>query len=196
MTDEAFTLHAWVDESMRVNPQGDQGTYILASAVCDPAGCEPIRDALRDLLTGKEPRLHWRDEDAGRRTKIAAAVADIDMAAVVVVGMPMEQKKQERARRICLETLLPELALMGVTQVFMEARTPSLMRKDSRHLSTMLGRKIIGPDLRVSNARPLEEPMLWLPDAVAGAVSAARAGQDQWIQQLRHTVTELEVVIR
>ena len=30
-----FALHAWVDESMRITAD-DLGTYILASAVCDP----------------------------------------------------------------------------------------------------------------------------------------------------------------
>ncbi len=38
------------------------------------------------------------------------------------------------------------------------------------------GAKTIAADLRVDFARPLEEPMLWVPDAVAGAVAAARKG--------------------
>src|SRR3712207_9789 len=51
---EAFTLHAWVDERMDVDLAQDKGTYILASAVCDPTGCDPIRHALRALLQGKQ----------------------------------------------------------------------------------------------------------------------------------------------
>ncbi|WP_194762281.1 hypothetical protein [Microbacterium sp. UFMG61] len=33
------------------------------------------------------------------------------------------------------------------------------------------------PTLRVDHAKPLEEPLLWVPDAVAGAVAAAHDGR-------------------
>jgi hypothetical protein len=191
----AFALHAWVDESMRVHPD-DHGTYILASVVCDATECEPVRDLLRSLLHGKEPRLHWRDEDSRRRTKIAAAIGSIDMAAVVVIGVPMAKRRQERARRICMETLMPALDELGVTRVFLEARTPSLVTKDRQQVANLGGKKLISKSLRVTSARPLDEPMLWVPDAVAGAVGAARDGDAQWLDLMRHTVTELEIALR
>jgi hypothetical protein len=188
----SFTLHAWVDESMKVDA-GDQGTYILASVVCDASGCDPVRDLLRSLLQGNEPRLHWRDEDDRRRTKIAAAVGAVDMAAIVVVGVPMAKRKQERARRLCMETLMPALEALGVSRVFMEARTPSLVTRDREQVANLVGKKLITKDLRVLSARPRDEPMLWVPDAVAGAVGAARAGNAQWLDLMRHTVTELDI---
>jgi len=52
------------------------------------------------------------------------------MAAVVVVGTPVARKKQERARRICLERLLHELGRLGVECVWLEERTKSLNSKD------------------------------------------------------------------
>lgn len=189
---DPFALHAWVDESMKVDPE-DQGTYILASVVCDPTCCDPVRDLLRSLLQGKEPRLHWRNEDDRRRTKIAAAVGTVDMAAIVVVGVPMAKKKQERARRICMETLMPALEGLGVSRVFMEARTPSLVTRDREQVANLVGKKLITKNLRVLSARPRDEPMLWVPDAVAGAVGAARAGESQWLDLMRHTVTELDI---
>lgn len=128
---EPFALHAWVDERMNVDPGRDKGTYILASVVCDPTACDPVREALRSLLQRRQPRLHWRDETEPRRTRIAAAIGTMDLAAVVVVGAPMANRRQERARRICMETLLPTLQReYGVSRVFLEARTQSLIRKD------------------------------------------------------------------
>lgn len=189
---DSFALHAWVDESMKVDA-GDQGTYILASVVCDASGCDQVRDLLRSLLQGREPRLHWRDEDDRRRTKIAAAIGTVDMAAIVVVGVPMARRKQERARRLCMETLMPALEALGVSRVYLEARTPSLVTRDREQVANLVGKKLITKDLRVLTARPRDEPMLWVPDAVAGAVGAARAGNAQWLDLMRHTVTELDI---
>jgi hypothetical protein len=189
---DTFAVHAWVDESMKVD-RDDRGTYILASVVCDPSCCGAVRDLLCSLLQGKEPRLHWRDEDDRRRTKIAAAVGTLDMAAIVVVGVPMAKRKQERARRLCMETLMPALEALGVSRVFIEARTPSLVTRDREQIANLVGKKLISKDLRVQIARPRDEPMLWVPDAVAGVVGAARAGNAQWLDLMRHTVTELDI---
>lgn len=192
-----FTLHAWVDERMDVDLDQDKGTYILASVVCDPTGCDPVRDTLRSLLQGRQRRLHWRDETGPRRMKIAAAIGAVDMAAVVVIGVPMANRRQERARRICMETLLPTLEQeYGVTRVFLEARTQSLIRKDREQVANLVGKKLITPALRVASARPLDEPMLWVPDAVAGAVGADRLGNPQWLDLMRDTVTEIEIALR
>lgn len=197
MDGEPLALHAWVDERMDVDPVHDRGSYILASVVSDPNRCGPVRDALRALLQGRQRRLHWRDETAPRRTKIAAAISAMGVTAVVVVGVPMANRRQERARRICMETLLPTLERdYRVSRVLMEARTQNLIRKDREQVANLVGKKLITPALRVGSARPLEEPMLWIPDAVAGAVGAARLGNPEWLGIIRHTVTEIEVGLR
>lgn len=164
---------AFVDESMRLTPD-DQGTYLLAAVVAEAARCEEIRQVLRSLLYKRQERLHWRDEEEPRRTKIAEVMGGIDVAATVVIGTPLAKKKQERARRKCLEVLLPRREQLGVTQVVMEQRTPSLDEGDRKMVIAIRGKRLIGSGLRVNTARPKEEPMLWLPDAVAGAFGLAR----------------------
>lgn len=183
---------AFVDESMRLTLD-DQGAYLMAAVVVEVARCEEIRQVLRSLLYKRQERLHWRDEEAPRRTKIAEALGGLDVAATVVIGTPLAKKKQERARRKCLETLLPHLEQMGVTQVVMEQRTPTLVAKDQRMVVAIRGKQLIGSGLRVDTARPKEEPMLWLPDAVAGALGAARdAGQPEYLA-LIGSVEQIEV---
>ena len=183
---------AFVDESMRMTLD-DQGAYLMAAVVVEVARCEEIRQVLRSLLYKRQERLHWRDEEAPRRTKIAEALGGLDVAATVVIGTPLAKKKQERARRKCLETLLPHLEQMGVTQVVMEQRTPTLVAKDQRMVVAIRGKQLIGSGLRVDTARPKEEPMLWLPDAVAGALGAARdAGQPEYLA-LIGSVEQIEV---
>ncbi|GAA1553100.1 hypothetical protein [Kribbella lupini] len=47
-------------------------------------------------------------------------------------------------------------------------------------------------ELKVAFARPVEEPMLWLPDAVAGAVTAAVLGDQRWVDQLAGVITRYD----
>jgi hypothetical protein len=183
---------AFVDESMRLSAE-NSGTYLLAAVVADLARCDEIRQVLRSMLYRRQERLHWRDEDGPRRTKIAEVVGGLDVAATVVVGTPLAKRKQERARRKCLEALLPRLEQVGVSRVVMEQRTPSLVEADRRMLTALRGKRLVGKGLRVDTARPKEEPMLWLPDAVAGAFGAARdVGQPQWLALIGQ-IEQLEV---
>ncbi len=49
-------------------------------------------------------------------------------------------------------------------------------------------------ELRYAFERPNLEPLLWLPDLVAGAVSYSRAGLDQQsLEHLQHIVTVVDV---
>jgi hypothetical protein len=173
-------LHAFVDESMRLTPD-DQGTYLLAAVTCEPAECDPVRDMLRSLRYRRQPRLHWHAEEDPRRTKIAESIGALALPATVVTGMPLAKSKQERARAKCMEALLTELEAQGVTQVWLEARTPSLIRRDMRLVDALRSQGRITPSIRVDTALPRDEPMLWLPDAVAGAVRADREGQPEYL---------------
>lgn len=93
-----------------------------------------IRHRLRGLLIGKNQRLHWRDENLRRRRTIAATIAEYDIAHTVAIGTPLNEQKQERARRICMESMLMELDRCGVPQVWIESRKPSQDLKDLKML--------------------------------------------------------------
>lgn len=190
-----YALHAWVDESMHVD--GDDGLYVLAAVVCEAGSCDPIRDTMRSLLDTGQPKLHWGTESPERREKIISTVAQIDMAAVVVIGTPLTKRKQERARAVCMESLAVHLAKMDVTHVLLEERTPSLNERDMKIVRAMRGSKLIPPQMRIDVQRPSVEPMLWIPDAVAGAVGADRRRRNpRYLDMIRSTLTELEIPLR
>jgi hypothetical protein len=191
-----FTLFAWVDESVIVGRDGRQGVYTLAAVVADSANCDDIRGRLRALTLSRGGRLHWVDESSKRRDVIAAAIAGIDLAAIVTIGSPMDKTKQERARRCCLERLLYELGFLGVSQVWLESRSAKPDRRDLKLIDSGRRRRLIPPDLQVDFARPKVEPMLWLPDAVAGAVTAANLGESRWLTAISELVTQHEVEVR
>ncbi|WP_433163365.1 hypothetical protein [Kribbella sp. CA-247076] len=192
-----FTLSAWVDESVIVGgPLHADGCYTLAAAVTDTAAADGMRDVLRDLTLFKAGRLHWVDESAKRRDHIIASVAALDLAAVVTVGSPVHRAKQERARRCCLERLLYELGLMGVTDVCLESRTATPDRRDLRLVDSARDKGLMPKGLKVGFARPRDEPMLWIADAVAGAVTASRLGEPRWLVVMTEILTQHEVDVR
>ncbi len=166
---------AFVDETIWAPPTGN-GCYVLAASIVAQAELEPARGMLLSLLLSRQRRLHWRDESVPRKRKIAATVTDADARHLVVVGQPMEQAKQERARRKCLEHLLYLLDDTGVGQVVLEARTARLDARDLALIEALRGSRAIPGSMRVGLQRAATEPLLWLPDVIAGCVRAELTG--------------------
>lgn len=192
-----FTLHAWVDESIH-SPASEapEGMYVLAATVADPSACDPTREALRNLVRKGATRLHWRDESEEMRRDITAAIASCDLISTVVIGTRLDQARQERARRKCMQRLLHELQQLAVTQVWLESRTQTLNRKDLKLVDALRAEGTMARALRVDFGLPSVEPMLWVPDAIAGAVSAARKGVEVTHRnKLGGMVTEYDIVL-
>jgi chloramphenicol 3-O-phosphotransferase len=183
---------AYLDESMRQRRDGS-GLYVLAAAVLDEMDAPRVRAAVAQLAeeVGAGKRVHWRDESPVRRRRLVEAMARLDAVHLVVVGLHLDNRRQERGRRHCLRRMLWELGEAGVGQAWLEARTPSLNRADTDAVMAMRARREIRPDLRVGFTYPSEEPLVWLPDVTAGAVSAARGdGDDQYLVPLSSLLTE------
>jgi hypothetical protein len=185
-----------VDESVIVGPVGRSGTYTMAAVITDSARCDELRRELAGLSIKPGVRLHWVGESVKRRDLIAEAIAQMDIAAILTVGTPMERSRQERARRCCLEQLLYELDQFGVSQAWLESRTAAQDRRDLQLVDSARRKRLISHELQVRFARPTGEPMLWLPDAVAGAMSASVLGEERWLDAMAAVVTVHRVVIR
>jgi hypothetical protein len=192
----AFSLSAWVDESVVVGAVGQSGTYTMAAVVTDNARCEDLRRELTDLSIKPGVRLHWVGESVKRRDLIAEAIARMDIASILTAGTPMERSRQERARRCCLERLLYELDRFGVSETWLESRRSVQDRRDLQLIDSARRKRVISQELKVRFARPAEEPLLWLPDAVAGAMSSAVVGEERWLAAMDSVVTIHRVVVR
>ncbi|MGO2112726.1 MAG: hypothetical protein ACTH31_14060 [Pseudoclavibacter sp.] len=172
-------LHAWVDESMHnATPTMPEGIYILAATIADPATCDPIRDELRKLRPRGAAKLHWYDLAPRDRRVAAKTLAIAGASHTVVTGAPLDARKQERARRLCMVRLLHELDTLGVSTVRVEARTASLDRRDVQLINALRSQRAIPRSLTVEFVRAENDPMLWFPDTVAGAVGARIRGED------------------
>lgn len=165
-------------------PRSAEGFYLLAATLADPAECDAIRDALRELLIGRNSRLHWRYELPAHRRRVIDAVSRLRVNHVVVVGVPFNPRKQERARRLCMEVLAAELVARGATRVWIESRKQVQDQRDARMFDALRDKKVIGPGLRLGFAKPSGEPMLWLPDAIAGVVGSSQRGESPELRSL------------
>lgn len=184
-----FALHAWVDESVHVTA----GFYMVAAAVADVTQIESHRDAMRAIAPSPRRRIHWREEEDKDRLRIAEALGQLDLAHTIVVASPIDPRKQERARRKCFERLLPELAAIGVTRACLETRTAALNGRDRTLVAAMRGSGTLTESLRVEFGDPEAEPLLWIPDVIAGALGAARRGLPRYRDALATVIDEIEV---
>lgn len=178
---DSMTRTAFVDESFR---RGDDGLgYALLAAVIVPdAHAVDVEHALRFLVALGQRRFHWRDESASRQKTFLATVADLDRLEVVALAYCREtpsQKKLEQARVRCLWSLLADLSDRQVSTLVIESRQERNDRKDRREILRAQEAGVAARDLIYRHGRPKEEALLWLPDAMAGAVGLKIARDDE-----------------
>jgi hypothetical protein len=74
---------------------------------------------------------------------------------------------------------LADLEAAGVKRLVFESRQEARDTRDRQTIVTARKARLISRSLTHSFARPLEEPLLWIPDAIAGAVGAALVEEDR-----------------
>lgn len=67
----------------------------------------------------------------------------------------------------------------------MESRGYADDKRDMEMVGSLRAKKTLKGELRVDHVRGPDEPLLWLPDAVCGAVNARLTSDGQWCEILR-----------
>lgn len=181
---------AYIDESMRAPRDGAEGLYVLAAAVLDEADIEASREEVRALSPRGGLKFHWREELEPRRAKAIGVVAQLPALHLVVVGVSLNPGKQERGRRLCMARMFNELESADVEQVWMESRRPRDNRRDLQVVNAFRTQRIVTDAIRVDHAHPAgptSEPLLWVPDIVAGVITG---GADQHRAPLEPVLVE------
>jgi hypothetical protein len=182
-------VRAYIDESVR---EAAPGLYVLASVAVPADQADDVRAALRSGLRHRRPRFHWRDEEDGDRQAMAKVARELQLPALVAVSTPMDPKRPERARRVCLTRLLWELEQRGLLDVLFESRQ-NRDRDDRAHIVRAQKAGHCSRSLTYGFELPLQEPLLWLPDLVAGAVAYARVGRgEECLALLGESVTVVD----
>lgn len=165
-------MDAWGDESVRVvcTPP----VYLLAATYREDGG-ELDASALEAMLPKGAHKLHWRDMSDAARAEATEAVAALGASHTVVVACNIATNKQERARRKCLEALLPRLESLGVDRYFLESRGAKKDEQDMLMLGALRSAGLCR-GIKIVHEEGYRDSRLWVPDQVLGAYGDMRSG--------------------
>lgn len=166
-------LIAWGDESVRTQGR-DLPAYYMAACICMSEEDE-IRRKLSSALTRHAAKLHWRDMTSSEKRKSIPIIEHMTLPHIVVAAMPLDGRvSSERARRKCMELLLPILEYeYGVDRFFLESRESHQDEMDLTFVRGIRSRHLIDK-LRVDFRPGADDARLWIPDQVLGAVGDTR----------------------
>ncbi|WEV67208.1 hypothetical protein OZX72_08215 [Bifidobacterium sp. ESL0769] len=165
---------AWGDESMRTQDSGP-GRYMVGVTLCN-LDETAVRDGFEEHGLFHQKKAHWYNMTDPERRKSVDFINGLGLRHVVVCAEPLPHTiRPERARRKCLETLLPILEHQyGVDRLFMEARNPKQDRQEMLFVQGIRSRGFIKKmDYDLLTGR--SDARLWLPDQVLGVM-----GADDW----------------
>lgn len=182
---------AFGDESAS-RRQMDPGTYMFAAALLDPARATTVREQMRALLLPGQKKVHWREDRDHRHDIVVDVIAGAGVEALVVVRQGSVDDRDERQRRKCLERFVPELEALGCAHLVLESRGPADDKRDRAMLDALRARQL-STSLRLDHMPGPAEPLLWIADAVCGAITADRTGEPRWLDRVRRTIEVIAI---
>lgn len=175
---------AYVDES-QIGGTGHDGPYVMVASILLDGDPDDVRRDLSAMKPRSGSKLHWYSSVPGMRRQTLEAIGLLPLMHWAVVMDTVHGESPERTRRKCIERLLWELAqLDAVGQVMMESRGPADDKRDLKMVDTLKASHVIPGSMRVDHVRGRDEPLLWLPDAVCGAVGSSVEGDETWARML------------
>lgn len=176
-------LTAWGDESIRLSTSTPM--YLVAATVVNGDETQAV-ERLSALKPSNAHKLHWRDMGLKTQQKSLRIISAMDLSTTLVAATPLNGRKQERARRKCLETLLVELESSGVTKLVLESRGTYADKKDIDFLF-YLRRSGVVSGIDVAHAEGRAASFLCISDQILGAygdiitdAKRARAWNESW----------------
>ena len=159
---------AWGDESIRRTSTGHL-VYLIGISIC-PIEEKHIREAFTAVLPRNAAKLHWKDMNGKQRRQSLEIISEFAFRHYVAqTKLATHVNNMERARRKCLECLLPLLEQReAVERLVLETRDISQNRRDIAFIQAMRSRKFIRK-LYVDIIPGPQDARLWIPDQILGA---------------------------
>lgn len=180
-------LTAWGDESVS-NTVRDPGTYILAVALTLNEHLDDLRDAVEKLRPRRAKKLHWHDDTDARHHTVLQGLATLPFESFVVIRSAPGDRL-EHSRRKCLDLLLRELEQLGCAELTLESRGPADDQRDRQLLQTLRRARHPAGAIRLHHEAGPRQPLLWIADAVCGAVRRNRAGHSEFLGYIEDRTT-------
>jgi hypothetical protein len=154
---------AFVDESRRGR------RYLMGCVLAQAKDLPQIRSAAESLPT-RGRRVHFNNEDDGRRRKLLAATAQLPITSFVVVCQRGHGTTFAAARDACLRAIVEELQERQVVRLVIESRSD-----DMDDVRTIVRSRSADALLVFEHRAPGFEPALGLADALVWAAGAGGA---------------------
>ena len=159
--------------------------YVVAAALIAPAQTAEAIEVLRTVPAGRSPRFHWRNEREPTRLRMLEAIRDLGLVSIATCYLADRARWGERGRVKSLGRLLWELRELGVAEMILERRNEADDAKDRKLIARAQRRQEAPAAMTYRFERPYDHPLLWVPDAVAGAVAHSFAdGVDRYLDHL------------
>jgi hypothetical protein len=141
-------------------------SFVLVGAICPDDIHQELRADLRENLLAGQQRLHFSRESDPRRRSILKVLLKHPIR-VAVVDVPKSPSEIE-ARILALGHLLSVTRSFNVNRLCIEEDT-SNVGYDRRVIQRSIRGESTYSNLSYSWLRAAQEPLLWVPDAVAWA---------------------------
>ena len=153
---QTVPVQVYVDESERRD-------YLLC-AVLVRTDVDRVRRTVRAMCQPGQRRVHFAKEGPVRRRAILSALAELGVEARIY----RSPSAVKRSRELCLDALVGDIAAAGAERLVIESRA-TMDHLDDRVVKAAL-RRIGTGELTFGHSSAYEEPLLWVPDAIAWAV--------------------------
>jgi|GEM_PF-1138212 len=172
-------LVAVVDET-RPQIQGGQHYVLTASVLLD---ADEVIERLRVIFAGRTRQFHWHKEGVQKKTAMVTLIEELGVVAHARYQITAP-KRQTQARNELLAAIALDVHHDGAAHLVIEGSDRATEGRD-RHvlLNTFegVGGVPFGYDHRTKN-----EQILWIADAVCGAIKDHLTGDDpQWFNRLQ-----------
>jgi hypothetical protein len=119
-------------------------------------------------------------------------LGELEVGVFATIHTPVAATRQERARARSLRHMVEILDHEGVGELMIESRGPQDTH-DRRVLLSATEDGLCSGDLSYS-FETKAEPLMWLPDAIAGLLGEAECGRDpRWIAHLQHVAHIVDI---
>jgi hypothetical protein len=188
------SLVAYADESVPFHTL--PLPYLFAAVLLheDEETARQLREAMLPLQHAPKG-FHWTHANDDQRGDAIDVICSFPALHLTVAGVPVRRDKQERARRICLEAFLRELESAGVEHVNFESRGSADNRRDLEVVGGFRAQRYL-KSIRVQHLDPRTEPLLWVADAVAGALGCHLRGESHHWERIKDPVELCDIHLR
>ena len=146
-------MHVYVDESER-------HSYLLCALLVGK-DVHRLRTSVRALRRPGQRRFHFSKEGDSRRRAILSALTDLEVLTRIY------RSSADLGREACLAALIDDVLTIGAQQVILESRSEQDRVDEVVIMSTL---RASGSTLTFRHVHPHDEPLLWVPDAIAWAI--------------------------